>query len=194
MFCLFLYWFPIWQYVNVSLSEKTEAVCVTPHTSLHSGKSLRAVVTQMVLCTGSSSCPQDWGQVCVCSSRGISMAGSNLISMPDLSAAGVDSKNSASPDSSCCCLVLKHKWLIANLVPRQEQSAKLLFIGLFLCATSPSFLLSVRGGSWFCLCYITLDFLLPVFQCLLLPQEMPRLPVLHKLQQNGLWRARNGNR
>lgn len=90
------------------LSEKTEAVCVTPHTSLHSGTSLRDVVTQMVLCTGSSSCAQD-GARCVCAAAGLAVTGSNPISLPELSAAGVDSKNFASPDSSCCCLVLKHK-------------------------------------------------------------------------------------
>lgn len=100
-------------------------------------------------------------QVCVCSSRGISMAGSNPISLPELSAAGVDSKSSPSPDSSCCCLVLEHKWLIANLAPRQEQSAKLLFIEVFLCATSLSFLPSVRGGRWFCLCAYHFRFSFP---------------------------------
>lgn len=128
-----------------SLRENRRCLChspqFTPFWQVPQGCSHTngAVYRQQLLSPGHT-------QVCVCSSRGISMAGSNPISLPELSAAGEDSKSSLSPDSSCCCLVLEHKWLIANLAPRQEQSAKLLFIEVFLCAPSLSFLPSVRGG------------------------------------------------
>lgn len=143
LFCLFLYWFPMWQHLNVSLWENWSCLC---H-SLHSILARPSGMLSHKWCCVQAAAPVPRTGPGVCAAAGLPVTGSNPISLPELSAAGVDSENSASPDSSCCCLVLKHKWLIANLAPRQEQSAEVLFIEVFICATSLSILLSVREGS-----------------------------------------------